>query len=241
MMFLNFKKKNYTCAMNRAKFPPVEISCISDSSAASRMPLSRGACCSLAGASLSITTAGFVSVNSTDSATDAAEKPDKEGEGAPRLRSSSPMICTGWMLDVLSAAWFLVALVASLALVAFERLCCSMLQSAQDMSSSVNCYSIALACQHQQCNQTRNVCSQSQPTQRPRHCIFLLEFDRVCCAFLLKPERLVFAAKLKQPRIEEHLTHDRKPFNALHPTLLCRIRSRLLRLIFLMLETRRGN
>jgi hypothetical protein len=138
-------KERHTCAMNRAKFPPVEISCISDSSAASGMPLSRGACCSLAGASLSITTAGFVSVNSTDSATDAAEKPEKEGEGAPRLRSSSPMICTGWMLDVLSAAWFLVAFVASLAMVAFERLCCSMLQSAQARSSSVNCSCFAHA------------------------------------------------------------------------------------------------
>jgi hypothetical protein len=47
-------------------------------------------------------------------------------------------------------------------------------------------------------------------------CAFLLEFDRVDCAFLLKLERLVFAAKLNQPRIEEHLAHDRKPFNALH-------------------------
>ena len=70
------------------------------------------------------------------------------------MRSSSPKRCTGLMLDVLSAvdvfsvAWWLVALVA------FERLCCSMLQSAQAMSSSDNCYSIALACQHQQCNQT---------------------------------------------------------------------------------------
>jgi hypothetical protein len=47
-------------------------------------------------------------------------------------------------------------------------------------------------------------------------CALLLEFDRVDCAFLLKLERLVFAAKLNQPRIEEHLAHDRKPFNALH-------------------------
>jgi hypothetical protein len=47
-------------------------------------------------------------------------------------------------------------------------------------------------------------------------CTFLLEFDRVDSALLFKPERLVFAAKLNQPRIEEHLAHDRKPFNALH-------------------------
>jgi hypothetical protein len=47
-------------------------------------------------------------------------------------------------------------------------------------------------------------------------CTFLLEFDRVDCALLLKLERLVFAAKLNQPRIEEHLAHDRKSFNALH-------------------------
>ena len=47
-------------------------------------------------------------------------------------------------------------------------------------------------------------------------CAFLLEFDRVDCAFLLELERLVFAAKLNQPRIEEHLAHDRKSFNALH-------------------------
>ena len=45
---------------------------------------------------------------------------------------------------------------------------------------------------------------------------FLLKLDRVDCAFLLKLERLVFAAKLNQPRIEEHLAHDRKPLNALH-------------------------
>ncbi len=102
--------------MNRAKFPPVEISSICDAPSASGMALSRGASCSLAGASLSTTAAGLVCVNSTDSATDAAEKGDKQGEGAPRLRSSSPMRCTGWMLDVLSAAWLLVALVSLAAL-----------------------------------------------------------------------------------------------------------------------------
>ncbi len=47
-------------------------------------------------------------------------------------------------------------------------------------------------------------------------CVFLLEFDRIDGAFLLKLEGLVFAAKLNQSRIDEHLAHDRKPFNALH-------------------------
>jgi hypothetical protein len=78
----------------------------------------------------------LVSVNSTESATDAVEM----GEGGTELICSSPMRCAGSMRDVFSAAWWFVSFVAVVALFAFERLCCSMLQSAQASSSSVVCF-----------------------------------------------------------------------------------------------------
>ena len=148
---MNEKEKRHTCAMNRAKFPPLEISSTWSAPMASGIPLSPGACCSLADASFSITAAGLVSVNSTESATDGVEKGEEEVEGGPGFRASSPKACTGLMLDVFLASWSLVALVVW---VVFERLCCSMLQSAQARSSSVVCSLVALACQQQQCNQT---------------------------------------------------------------------------------------
>ena len=40
------------------------------------------------------------------------------------------------------------------------------------------------------------------------------ELERVALVL----ERLVFAAKLEQAHIEEHLAHGRKPFSALHPS-----------------------
>ncbi len=45
-----------------------------------------------------------------------------------------------------------------------------------------------------------------------------LELERVGCLLLLKLELLVFAAKLKQTHIEQHLAHDRKSFDVLHGT-----------------------
>ena len=144
-----------------------------------------GACWSFAGACLSMTPAGLVSVNSTESATDGVENSDAEEEaleGMPvsmasiladqalkasilagialdgttvfstgaGFRASSPEMCTGLILDVLSAACLL-----EVAPAPFERLCCSILQSVKASSSSVACSSVALACEHKQCNQTR--------------------------------------------------------------------------------------
>ena len=90
--------------MNRAKFPPVEISSVWDATAASSMPVSPGASCSLVGASFSITAAGLVSVNSTESATDGLEKGEEQVEGGQDFRASSPKICSGLMLDVFFVA-----------------------------------------------------------------------------------------------------------------------------------------
>ena len=87
---------------------------------------------------LSITAAGLVSVKSTESAKDGVEKGEEEVEGGPGFRASSPKACTGLMLDVWWVAIWWVTLV-------FERLCCSMLQSAQAASSSVVCSLVALA------------------------------------------------------------------------------------------------
>ena len=142
--------KRHTCWVTTEDAAPVEICFISDSDSVSFMTVSIGACWSFAGACLCITAAGLVSVNSTESATDGVEK-DEQGEGGPGFRASSPKACTGLMLDVFLASWSLVALVVW---VVFERLCCSMLQSAHARSSSVVCSLVALACQQQQCNQT---------------------------------------------------------------------------------------
>jgi len=89
--------------MNRAKFPPVEISSVWDATAAFDMSLPSGACCSLTGASFSINAAGLVSVNSTESATDGVEKGEEHVEGGQDFRASSPKICSGLMLDVFLA------------------------------------------------------------------------------------------------------------------------------------------
>ena len=66
--------KRHTCWVRTEDAAPVEICSISDSDSVLFMTVSPGACVSFTGASLSITPAGLVSVNSTDSATDGVEK-----------------------------------------------------------------------------------------------------------------------------------------------------------------------
>ena len=91
--------------MNRAKFPPVELSPPSDSDSVSFMTVP-GASCSMHGASCSIESKplGLVSVNSTESATDGLEKGEEQVEGGQDFRASSPKICSGLMLDVFFVA-----------------------------------------------------------------------------------------------------------------------------------------
>ena len=86
--------------MNRAKFPPVEISppvedcSISPSDSVSFITVSPGAFCSIAGASWPIASmpSGLVSVNSTDSGTDGVERADA-GEEAIEGMAVSPGAC----------------------------------------------------------------------------------------------------------------------------------------------------
>jgi len=140
-----------------------EIAWIFDSDSVSFMTVSLGALWSITGVSLSIASMflGLVSLNSTESATDGVEK-DEQLDGEPGLRASSPKMCSGVILELLSTGWWLVALVVGL-----DILFVCMLQSAQARSSSVSCWSFVLTCEHKQCNQTNKFACMWSKTVQP--------------------------------------------------------------------------
>ena len=166
--------KRHTCWVRTEDAAPVEICSISDSDSVSFMTVSPGACVSFTGASLSITPAGLVSVNSTESATDGVEKSDAEEEALEGMPVSMALILAAQALkgdialdgtSVFSTGARLrasspktctdlildvlsAACLLEVALAPFERLSCSMRQSVQACSSSVACSSVALAFQY---------------------------------------------------------------------------------------------
>jgi hypothetical protein len=64
---------------------------------------------------------------------------------------------------------------------------------------------------------------------QPEH----LHLERIGLSFLRNLQRLVFAAQLKQPRIQQHPAHKRKPLNALHGSPLQQMEKAGKRFLFL--------